>query len=219
MLNLFLYQTPQSDKCGSGEGLLDKVVMMKKLITVLLIAGLACISIGKSSYAGHRYYGNHHGWHHGGYKHYKHHRHSSYHYHSSDYIWATLGIGLLTGILINAITTPPPPPRTVVYTTPPQVIVKQSPEVVYYERTYSPMPPAQRELETILRKVVVDAKLLNVRQVPDPQSTVITRLQFGTVVGVIGAAPEWLYIKTANGQYGWVMSQYTIDATTASPVG
>lgn len=43
------------------------------------------------------------------------------------------------------------------------------------------------------------------------------QVEEGTTLDVVGAVPEWLYIKTASGQYGWVMSKYTLDAET--PVG
>ena len=41
--------------------------------------------------------------------------------------------------------------------------------------------------------------------------------QKGEILDVLGAAADWLYIKTKAGQYGWVMSQYTLEAE--GPVG
>jgi len=39
------------------------------------------------------------------------------------------------------------------------------------------------------------------------------------VVGVVGAAPDWLYIKTENGQYGWIMTRFTDYDRVVAPVG
>ena len=46
---------------------------------------------------------------------------------------------------------------------------------------------------------------------------VTSQVQRGDILDVIGAAPDWLYVRTESGLYGWVMAQYTREAE--GPVG
>lgn len=175
---------------------------MKKILSSVLVASFLSLSTLTPAFAGHR----HHGYHHRPYHHFNYHKHYSHHHnYDDDYFWVGLGVGLLTGVLVHAITSPPPPPRTVVYTSPPPVVVRTRPQVVYYEN----YPPPQPRPKPVLRQVITTTDLLNVRFGPDLQSSVVTQLRHGTIVGVIGAAPGWLYIRTNSGQCGWIMMRYT----------
>lgn len=187
---------------------------MKKTLLSVLTAVLFLLSTLTPAIAGHRHARHHYKPHHYHYKHpykhhYKHHRYYRFHNHH-DHFWVSLGVGVLTGALIHAITTPPR--RSVVYTTPP-VIERPNPPVVYYQNSPPATPP---QPDTILRMVTVSTDLLNVRFGPDTNSSIVTQLGHGAVVGVIGAAPDWLYIRTSDGLYGWVMMKYTYESGNSS---
>lgn len=186
---------------------------MKKGLFLSLLTLIVITMTTATCFAGGRYYSGPR-YHHPHYSHGPRIHHHSYHY---DRIWAGLGIGLLTGAVIGTIVSSPPPPRqpTVVYTSPPPVIVRSAPVVqpvyVQPEKIY-PIEP-----ERVLRQVTATAQLLNMRSGPDLGSDVVGQVRKNQTLNVIGAAPDWLYIKTDEGYYGWVMTQYT--ATSAQPVG
>jgi uncharacterized protein YgiM (DUF1202 family) len=176
---------------------------MRKTLSLLLIFSLLLVSTATLAVAGsrHSYYG------YGG-----HYRPYSYgHSHHSDHALGYLGIGLLTGAVVGTILANPPTER-VVYTTPPPVILQSEPIIVT-------RPPAYGtpDREVVLRQVRITVPSVNVRSGPGLDSGVIGQVVEGQTLDVIGAAPEWLYVKTSSGQYGWVMAQYTVES--AEPAG
>ena len=185
---------------------------MRKSLSVLLTLALFLISTVASSFAGSRYYSS-------GYRNnfhskaYTHHRpyYRGHHYNSHGH-WAELGIGLLTGVAVGSLLYQPPRHRTIVYNNSPPVIVQSAPVII--RQQYAPVH-AQPEL--ILRRVRTTPELLNVRSAPDFSATISSQLQQDTILDVIGVTPDWLYIRTAKGQYGWIRAQYTQAA--AGPVG
>lgn len=187
---------------------------MKRSISTLLILLVVALSSAAPSVAGSRYhhhshsYSNHYSSGHYRGHYYPYSRHS---YHSDHYL-TYLGVGLLTGAVIGSVLYQPPPPRTVVYSTPPPVIIQSNPVVVRQQPAY--LPPAH---ESILRQVRSTVQMLNVRSGPGLEEEVIGQARIGEVLGVIGAAPEWLYVITEGGQYGWVRTQYTQEV--GGPVG
>ena len=177
---------------------------MKRSISALLILIFVALVPAAPSLAGSRYhsYSNHYS---GGYgSHYYPYR--SYSHHHSDRFLTHLGVGLLAGAVVGSILYQPPPPRTVVYTAPPPVIVQSNPIVVRQQPAYYSSPPPA---ESVLREVKSTVQMLNVRSGPGLDEEVIGQAGLGEVLGVIGAAPEWLYIITEEGRRGWVMTQYT----------
>ncbi len=200
---------------------------MKPLVKITLIFFIFLFTAVSSGAAG-GYYGH-------GYTSYGS-RHNYYNYRShssgSDQFWIYLGAGLLSGVLVSAIVNARPRQRTVIYEEPWQSVVYEQPRrgaVVYRTppRTIFRIAPPQlttlvpqenyRQRELILSRVETTPQLLNIRVTPDPDADITGQLQRGTIVGVIGAAPDWLYIKTDSGHYGWVMLQYTRPA--GGPVG
>ena len=135
--------------------------------------------------------------------------HRSYNRHPG-YNWGAWGVGVLTGTLMSNIFYPPPS-RTIVYRSPRSVVVS-SPPVVVKEYHYETPPPV-----TVPDKVSVNIEKLNVRQGPGLNHPATGYVRLGEVLEVIGSAPEWLYVKTPSGLYGWVMVKYT--ATEAPPLG
>lgn len=185
---------------------------MQRIFTVILILSLFLFSTATITFAGSRHgyrnYTHHSG---GGYSHYRyptsHHRSSH-----SNHFWGYLGIGVLTGALIGSVLYHPPAPRTVYYSSTSQIIVHPEPVTV---RQYSgPRTPPQ---ELVLRRVKIIERIVNVRSGPGFENNVISQVHNNERVDVIGAAPEWLYVKTENGQYGWLMTQYTYE--TDRPLG
>jgi uncharacterized protein YgiM (DUF1202 family) len=201
---------------------------MGKTLTTLTLAAFFIFSTAATSGAWSRHYGpsyrNHYQRshfhsrplvnHHYGYK--SHYRYSNRY---DDHYWTYLGAGLLTGAALTSLAYRPARERTVIYTTappvytaPPPVIIQQ--EQVTVRRQYAP-PAVQSEL--ILRRVETTAQLLNVRSGPGVGEMVTSQVQRGDILDVLGAAPDWLYVRTESGFYGWVMAQYTREAE--GPVG
>jgi hypothetical protein len=179
---------------------------MKKPICVVLALSLYLLSTAPAVMAGPRYHD------YGGYR--NHHSHHYHHYSRSyrgDRYWPLLGVGLLAGAVVGSMVYDPPR-QTVVYTTPPPVIVQSEP-VVVNRPLASVAPPA----EIVLKRVKITEQIVNVRSGPGLDSAVVGQASSGQLLDVIGAAPDWLYIRTTSGQYGWVMSQYTME--TGGPVG
>lgn len=180
-------------------------------LAVLLVfsTSITTALAGGRYYSSRHYYPGHHNF-----------SHRSYHHHSypADRIWAGLGIGLLAGAVIGTIVSSPPRHPAVVYTTPtrfytspPQVIVQQQPVYSVPEKIYSSEP------ELVLRRVAATAEILNVRSGPGQDTSIIGQVRQDEMLDVIGAAPDWLYIKTDQGNYGWVMTRYTQESD--HPVG
>lgn len=164
---------------------------MRKSLSVLLILVLFLSSTVDTSSADSRHHG------------------SSYH---TDHIWAGLGIGLLTGALIGTVLYQPPEERIVVYNPAPPAMVYAEP-VIFDQRYLNPAPQPQ----LVLRRVRTTAGLLNIRSSPGVDAPVNGQAERNAILDVLGAAPEWLYIRTEMGLYGWVMEQYTREAE--GPVG
>jgi len=70
--------------------------------------------------------------------------------------------------------------------------------------------PAPDVVYTGVRRVVIQAAVLNVRSGPGLEFTVIARVERGVSLAVFGSGPGWYYVRLPDGQYGWVMTQYTI---------
>jgi uncharacterized protein YgiM (DUF1202 family) len=184
---------------------------MKKPVSILLVLSLCLLSTTTLAVAGSRYYGHDYGnyyrGHHYSYRH--HHYRPSYH---GDHFLPLLGVGLLAGAVVGSMIYEPPRQQTVIYRTPPPVIIQSEP-VVVNSPTASVAPPP----EVVLKQVKITERIVNVRSGPGLDTAIIGQALVGQIVDVIGAAPEWLYIRTGTGQYGWVMSQYTVDS--GGPVG
>jgi len=177
---------------------------MRKSLSILLCLVFLLFSTTGSALAGfsrHNY---------GGYHYRSYGGHYSYRDHSA-YIWAPLAFGLLTGVVLGSALYPPPRERTIVYGTPPPVIVYSNPAAIRQPDA----PPAQPQL--VLRRVRTTPNLLNVRSGPDLSASIAGQVRQNSIVDVLGAAPEWLYIRTEAGIYGWIMTQYTRSAQ--GPVG
>ena len=78
------------------------------------------------------------------------------------------------------------------------VVAAPPPEVVV-----QPPPPQ------IYGSVAVIVNRLNVRSGPGREHPVVFQLQQGTVLTVYGTSMGWYYVQLPNGQYGWVMEQFT----------
>lgn len=187
---------------------------MKKLIASLLV--LICVALAPtaSSVAGSRYYSHSYSNHYyGGYRshYYPYSHHRRYYHHSDDHFLSYLGVGLLAGAVVGSVLYQPPVQRTVVYSTPPPVIVHRNPVMIEPPRSeyYSD--------SEVLRQIKPTVRILNLRSGPGLDEEVIGQATYGEILGVIGAAPEWLYVKTQTGLYGWVMTRYT--QAMEGPVG
>lgn len=150
-----------------------------------------------------RYYSSHYSRH---YYHKQYHHHSNYHYSSSDF-WAFLGIGILTGIIVGTIINQPVPEYNPTYNSSNNYNYQRQPVTVHRES----VPQITTQEELILKTVKTTAGLLNVRSLPSPEAPVTRQLTKGGVLGVIGAAPGWLYVRLPSGKYGWVDDKFTVE--------
>lgn len=183
---------------------------MKKLITILVSAAfLLSMTAPMASAGGRGYYRGHGFSYHGHYRHY---------HGSGDQFWFGLGLGVLTGALVSAFSyePPPPPPARVVYYNPAHVVVRAPPVVV------QPPPVVQPDrfgtaAPAKFGQVQVTAPELNMRSGPGLERAVTGSLHKDAVLDVIDSIPEWFYVRTPSGQYGWVMDKYTRPAQ--APLG
>jgi uncharacterized protein YgiM (DUF1202 family) len=118
-------------------------------------------------------------------------------------ILAPLGFGLITGaIIVNTIreqqqqaaerqAAPPegfPPPN---------------------EDEVSPAPPP----ELVISRVTITAEVLNVRSGPGLDQEIVSQGRQGEILDVIRSERDWLYVRTTEGLYGWVMAKFTVLQT------
>lgn len=184
---------------------------MKKAASIFLALSFYMLSTATLASAGSRYYGDYR------YPYRGHRAPYSYHYghsHHGGSFLPLLGFGLLTGAVVGSMIYEQPRQPTVVYTNPPPPVYVQS-EPRFIDRPV--VAYASPQLEVVLKQVKMTARIVNVRSGPGLDSNIIGQALSGETVDVIGAAPDWLYIKTRTGQYGWVMSQYTVES--GRPVG
>lgn len=57
--------------------------------------------------------------------------------------------------------------------------------------------------------IVVQANALNVRLGPGLDYGVVGVVSGGIQLPIYGSAPDWYYVRTPNGTYGWVMMNFT----------
>jgi uncharacterized protein YgiM (DUF1202 family) len=118
-------------------------------------------------------------------------------------ILAPLGFGLITGAIIantireqhqqNLENEPPPPPDE----------VESLPDS-------SPAPSA----ELVVGQVTITTDVLNVRSGPSRDDEIVDQVRKGEMLDVIRDEHDWLYIRTPDGLYGWIMTKFTILQTT-----
>jgi N-acetylmuramoyl-L-alanine amidase len=116
-------------------------------------------------------------------------------------ILAPLGFGLITGAIIantireqhqQNLENPPPPDEDETLPEP------------------SPPPPA----ELVVGQVTITTDLLNVRSGPGRDEEIVSQVRKGEVLDVIRDNHDWLYIRTPDGLYGWIMAKFTVLQTT-----
>lgn len=185
---------------------------MRKCLSVIFSLVLFLTSTVVTTIAGPRYHSS--AYHNDHYSSpYVHHRpYYRGHPYQSDHVWTHLGISLLSGALIGSILYLSPREHSIIYSTPPPVIVYTDP--VVFSQRYAPTSP-QRHV--VLRRVRTTPGVLNVRSAPDLQANISGQVKQNAILDVLGAAPEWLYIRTETGLYGWVMTQFTRE--DEDPVG
>ena len=185
---------------------------MKKPFSVILVISFFLFSAVTVSFAGSKH----------GYRSYKTHYRTGYshyrvptghHYPHANHFFPYFGAGMLTGAMIGSVISAPPRPKTIYYASPAQIIGQSEPVMTpQYTPLPSPTPP-----ELVLRQVKIIAKIVNIRSGPGLENTVINQAHHDDTVDVIGVASDWLYVKTGEGQYGWLMTQYTLEVDR--PVG
>ncbi len=58
-------------------------------------------------------------------------------------------------------------------------------------------------------QVSVVASILNVRSGPDLSYPLVYQVHRGYILEIHGQSREWLYVELPNGEFGWVMSEFT----------
>ncbi len=184
---------------------------MKKIFFVFLVISLFLFSTTAVSLAGHRHgYRSNYNHYRSGFSHYRSYpRHHSSH---SNHFWPYLGVGLVTGAVIGSLFAQPPRPQTIYYSSTPRVVVQSEPIIIKQQPRPASPPP-----QLILKQVKIVERIVNIRSGPGLENVVVDQARQDETIDVIGAAPEWLYVRTATGRYGWIMTQYTRE--TDRPVG
>ena len=175
---------------------------MKKTFPLFSIFLLFVFLTATTSYANHRY---HYPRHTRYYNHRNYYHPHSYYYSNSDSFWTGLGVGVIASVIIGSILYETSRPSTVVYHRPQPKTIYLQPITTWQQS--NPVP----QIDPVLKQVKITSKILNVRTLPDMNSTISRQIQQGDTVGVIGAAPEWLYIKTNGGNHGWIKTMFTTE--------
>jgi uncharacterized protein YgiM (DUF1202 family) len=167
---------------------------MKKYIIILTLIGTlsaSAVPVQAGRYSG-RYYG------------YRHH-----HYHSSYPYWGAFGVGIITGAIVSNLFYGPPA-RTVIVESAPPVVVQPAPVIV--QRSYAPVsPPGTAEYW-----VSVATPILNVRSGPGMNFSIIGRVYQGDLLLTKGSAPQWVYVRLPDGNFGWVMAEFTAQGSASA---
>ncbi len=77
---------------------------------------------------------------------------------------------------------------------------------------------ASFSIEESPSKVKVATDILNMRILPGLQQTIVTKLEKGTVLKVVGLENAWLQVETSDGKTGWVVGYLTTDFSTGRHV-
>ena len=85
------------------------------------------------------------------------------------------------------------------------IVVVAPSEVVLEEEA----PVLVQPSEAASGQVSVTASILNVRSGPDLSYPLIYQVQSGYILEVHGQSREWLYVELPNGEFGWVMAEFT----------
>lgn len=167
---------------------------MKKSIIILVLIGI--IMAGASPVQAGRYSGRYHG--------YRHH-----HYHSSYPYWGAFGVGIITGAIVGNLYYGPPA-RTVIVEPAPPIVVQPAPVIV--QRSYVPVNPQAAAGNW----VSVATPILNVRSGPGMNFSIVGRVYQGDLLLTKGSAPQWVYVQLPGGNFGWVMTEFTAQTSSAA---
>lgn len=74
----------------------------------------------------------------------------------------------------------------------------------------SPAPP----VELVIGQVTITTDVLNVRSGPSRDEEIVSQVRKGELLDVIRYNHDWLFIRTPDGLYGWIMAKFTILQTT-----
>jgi uncharacterized protein YgiM (DUF1202 family) len=164
---------------------------MKKAVILLLLIGILTAGV-TPVYAGR-------------YPAYRYHHHS----HPASY-WGAFGVGIITGSIVANLFYGPPA-RTVIVEPAPPVVLQPAPVIV--QRSYAPVnPPAATD-----NWVSVATPILNVRSGPGMNFPTIGRVYQGDLLFTKGTAPQWVYVRLPNGNFGWVMARFISQTPASAP--
>jgi len=85
------------------------------------------------------------------------------------------------------------------------VVVAQPADVVLEEEAPRLVQPS----EAAAGQVSVTASILNVRSGPNLGYPLIYQVHSGYILELHGQSREWLYVELPNGEFGWVMAEFT----------
>ncbi|HOP47400.1 MAG TPA: DUF6515 family protein [Desulfobacteraceae bacterium] len=84
-------------------------------------------------------------------------------------------------------------------------VVETPPDVIVEEESSGLVQPA----DAATGKVTVAASVLNVRSGPSLMHPTIYQIHEGYILEIHGKSDGWLYVLLPNGEYGWVMKEFT----------
>jgi len=92
-------------------------------------------------------------------------------------------------------------------------VVVEPPDKIEFEEVD---PDIVQPSQTATGEVSVTAPVLNVRSGPSLNDSKIYQIQEGYILEVHGKTHGWLYVQLPNGEFGWVMSEFTRPVEPAS---
>lgn len=94
------------------------------------------------------------------------------------------------------------------------IVIKEPVETIAVQvpsQNLNTSPGASQPQAIVSSKVLVTAQSLNVRSGPGTNHPVIRQTYKENILVIHGNAPGWLYVELPNGQFGWVMSKFTVQ--------
>ena len=152
---------------------------MKKSLMILLFIGIF-IASGSPAYA---------------------YRYPVFHNNHHHAYRSTFGIGIISGVIAANLFYRPPAAVIIEPACP--VVARKSPVII--ERSHSPVSHS----EIVDNWVSVNTPILNVRSGPGLKFSVIGHIYEGDLLTIKGNSPQWIYVRLPDGNFGWVMAEYT----------
>jgi len=163
---------------------------MKKGIVSLVLVGVLMAGVWPADAGGRHVY-----------------RHHPHHYYPHYPRWGVFAVGITTGAIATRLFWGTPV-RTIIVEPAQPIVVHPAPVIVQGAAMTPPPSAAAGD------RLSVTAQILNVRSGPGMNFPIIDRVYQGELLSIKGSASQWVYVQLPNGNFGWVMAEFTARASS-----